>query len=505
MNNPQIMIVEDELLIAQEIQDVLEDHGYEVVHTERSGIEAVSQAEKLKPDLILMDIVLEGGTSGITAAYKINEKENIPIVYLTGNSDKKTREEAAMTNPMGYLIKPFDKKKLYQTIDNALFRCKDNPEVSLIDDSHKDVRKDLSTNVYQNNYSQNQTLDYKPVEKSKSNLKIERLLERQKIKLYRSIKKLESNVLSQLEMNKLIEFSCQLAQHRALKRISRLYVANRKWELSIEDIAIEAIASLFVTNKKRDMLNITCTLNHWEHPIENDIDAFFFLIKTVHISVDQFINKLLKETDPNFSKILDSVNYSIRKNSFKKVSYIGTIYLVKNNFDQPFENVITPEEFSNLHLDGDGTEDIIMKTFAYLEEDTNYSAIIPVNGLVRMIQSMYENDYNYTGIQHCDHATDLHIDDMVKSTLKEIFNKLDSSYLHTNKLNVEETRAMKKTLHDIMVDLRQGQLNWGLNEYLKVYIPDMTKDKYKKHYQNILDYLFKSLKRILKEKLLKEN
>ena len=112
----RILLVEDEKLIARNERDTLERMGYEVVDSIRKGNEAVEKALSLKPDLILMDISLKGEMDGIEAASKIMEHSTVPIIYLTGRSDKGTLERAKKTKPYGFLTKPFEFSTLYSTI-----------------------------------------------------------------------------------------------------------------------------------------------------------------------------------------------------------------------------------------------------------------------------------------------------------------------------------------------------------------------------------------------------
>jgi len=120
---PQIMIVEDELIVAQNIENQLRKLGYNVPNVSSSGQEAISFAYELKPDLVLMDIKLSGTMDGIEAANYINSNFHIPIVYLTAYADNETLQRAKISDPYGYIIKPFEIKKLHTTIEIALYKA----------------------------------------------------------------------------------------------------------------------------------------------------------------------------------------------------------------------------------------------------------------------------------------------------------------------------------------------------------------------------------------------
>jgi CheY-like chemotaxis protein len=122
MAKSRIMIVEDEWTVAEEIKMVLQGMDYDVTSMSSSGEEAVGNAEKDKPDLVLMDIVLEGEIDGIAAANEIRSRFNIPIIFLTAYTDDKILERASITGPFGYIVKPFINEDLKISIEIALYK-----------------------------------------------------------------------------------------------------------------------------------------------------------------------------------------------------------------------------------------------------------------------------------------------------------------------------------------------------------------------------------------------
>lgn len=116
----QILVVEDEVVIARDIEGCLENLGYAVSAIASSGAEAIAKAEELLPSIVLMDIRLEGEMDGIQTAEQIWGRFQIPIVYVTGFSDKNTLERAKMTRPFGYILKPVEERELYVAIETAL-------------------------------------------------------------------------------------------------------------------------------------------------------------------------------------------------------------------------------------------------------------------------------------------------------------------------------------------------------------------------------------------------
>jgi diguanylate cyclase (GGDEF)-like protein/PAS domain S-box-containing protein len=122
MNRERLLIVEDEKIIALDLQRRLEKFGYQVVALSTTGRDAIAKAEEHKPDIILMDIMLAGDIDGIEAAKVINKQFQIPLIFLTAYADEKTLERAKEAEPFGYILKPFKEKELYTTIDIALYK-----------------------------------------------------------------------------------------------------------------------------------------------------------------------------------------------------------------------------------------------------------------------------------------------------------------------------------------------------------------------------------------------
>lgn len=122
MENARILIVEDERIVAKDIENCLKKFGYEVTATIASGLGGIQKVEETHPDLVLMDISLRGDLDGIEAAQQIRDRFNLPVVYLTAFSDETTLERAKITDPFGYILKPFEDRELYTAIEVALAR-----------------------------------------------------------------------------------------------------------------------------------------------------------------------------------------------------------------------------------------------------------------------------------------------------------------------------------------------------------------------------------------------
>jgi two-component system cell cycle sensor histidine kinase/response regulator CckA len=122
MGMAQILIVEDDSIIAMELQERLQGLGYNVCGVSASGQDAIHQANRLRPDLVLMDIRLRGAMDGVEAAAKIRAQQDIPVIYLTAYADQSTLQRAKVTQPYGYVLKPFGERELNTAVEIAIYK-----------------------------------------------------------------------------------------------------------------------------------------------------------------------------------------------------------------------------------------------------------------------------------------------------------------------------------------------------------------------------------------------
>lgn len=122
MTAEKILVVEDERVVARDIEKRLKKLGYVVSASVASGEAAIEKVAEVRPDLVLMDIRLKGQMDGIEAAEQIRTDFNIPVIYLTAYADDVTLQRAKVTEPFGYIVKPFDERDLHVAIEVALRR-----------------------------------------------------------------------------------------------------------------------------------------------------------------------------------------------------------------------------------------------------------------------------------------------------------------------------------------------------------------------------------------------
>ncbi|OGD72087.1 MAG: hypothetical protein A2Y64_09045, partial [Candidatus Coatesbacteria bacterium RBG_13_66_14] len=144
----KILVVEDEMIVARDIEARLENLGYAVIGLESTGEEAVRTALSATPDLVLMDIMLKGEMDGIQAAERINRELDVPVVYLTAYADETTLERAKITGPFGYIVKPFEQRGLHTTIETALYKHELEKKLKVSEERYRTLQENLPIGVF---------------------------------------------------------------------------------------------------------------------------------------------------------------------------------------------------------------------------------------------------------------------------------------------------------------------------------------------------------------------
>ncbi len=128
MSKIKILVVEDESIVAKDIQNTLIRLGYDVPATASNAVSAFQKLEDIRPDLVFLDIKLKGDVDGIQIAEKIKSNYDIPVIFLTSFVDKGTLDRAKVTEPYGYIVKPFNESDLQTTVEMALYKFEKDKE-----------------------------------------------------------------------------------------------------------------------------------------------------------------------------------------------------------------------------------------------------------------------------------------------------------------------------------------------------------------------------------------
>jgi hypothetical protein len=319
-----------------------------------------------------------------------------------------------------------------------------------------------------------------------------------------SILPLFSNLDCQYSISQLVEKTYKVAlvylryNHR---KFSRIFAES---ELTFEETAISAITPLFCKDSAEHGLPIIKEFNSWQPPIKTEDDALYFLNKIISVRVEQHISHLFKEQDPFFAKILDSVNYLVRKGGYKKVSYFGKKYIVHLACEEIKSKVIDQDSFEKLPCSlFQNRKTLLTDIFDCFKNETEFFPAVPLNALVIRLRDLNNNN-NKISVSTNDTSTDFDIDEVVNSGLSCALEKLGDSYTSKGKLNECESKNFRLALKDMAEDLKDGGITRGLYEYLNQHITDLEKNVYQNKYHNILEYLLKVMKNTIREKLTEE-
>lgn len=318
-------------------------------------------------------------------------------------------------------------------------------------------------------------------------------------------KELFTGTYSVSASNQLIEDCIRIAKHYLYAKRTNLCKFILNDDVQVIDLAIDAVAPLFCKNPDDEFLPILKEFQSWQPPIQTEEDALFFLNRIVASRVDQHISHLLKEHDPFFAKIFDSVNYLIRKGGYKKVSCFGRKYIVQPDCAEINGKTIDQESFENLPFAlFQNTKTLLSDIFKYLENETESSPAIPLNALVVRLRSLKANDFLMS--ETADHASsNIDVDEIVKIGFNCALDKLKVSYYEKGKLTDCEHVTFKKALDDMAGDLKDGGINHGLYDYLEPHMHRLSKQEYQDKYHNILEYLLKVMKNTIREQLTEDN
>lgn len=314
------------------------------------------------------------------------------------------------------------------------------------------------------------------------------------------LKSICENKASRTEVNHLIELTHSFTYSYLKYRYKNLNKVLMAEDLTLQELAIDSIAPLFERDESGLFIKLIKAFNEWEPKIESEDQATFFLNRVTAKSTEKYVSELLRQSDPFFSKILDSINYLIEKHNFKKKLIIGTTYIVEDEDfkkigslpDSRFINELPIELFKS-------SNEILTKVFSYIKTNSDRTPAIPLNSLVLKIKHIKSETYYL--LDTSTNGNESEIDSIINKALGLTFNKMYESYVNKNKIDENEAEKIKKAIENIVYDMRDGGINTGLHKYLMEQIPSLTFEEYENRYQNIFEYLYKILKKEIINKL----
>jgi len=209
LEKKRILIVEDEMIVAQDIRHAVEACGYTVVAVIHSGEEAIEWAAKSHPDLVLMDIMLEKDMDGLEAAEKIHSSLDIPIIFLTAYANDQTLQSAKISEPFGYLIKPFIERELKATLEIAFYKHELEQELRKSKKKYKNIFENIQDVYFEVDMNGN-ILEISPSIKSITEHEREYLIGKSIYELFTDKKKWQEFYGILLKKNRVCDFDINL-------------------------------------------------------------------------------------------------------------------------------------------------------------------------------------------------------------------------------------------------------------------------------------------------------
>lgn len=317
------------------------------------------------------------------------------------------------------------------------------------------------------------------------------------LKILHSIR---DNKISHHELNHFIEIAQNYAYTYLKYRYKNLHKTLAAEDVTLDELAIDSIAQLFERNHEGNFTKLITAFNNWQPPIETEEKALFFLNRIVAKSVEKYVAELLRQSDPFFSKILDSVNYMIEKQNYRKKQIMGTTFIIEDDFiikigclpDNKFIHELPSDLLQEMNS-------VIPKLFHHIKDNTDYEAAIPLNALVMRIKKMKASNFNFSN--KVEFENQMTIDSVINKALNFTVERLHESYSEKGKLSDQETCGIEKAIRSITIDIKDGGINPGLHKYFLEQFPSLTFDDYEIKYQNIFEYLYKFLKKEIADQL----
>ncbi len=297
-------------------------------------------------------------------------------------------------------------------------------------------------------------------------LKFEWIYEKREMNYYLLLQKIQKGNIAQAELNRFIEKLIQIALRFVKYNAGRIKkITNESSGSVLEDIAVDSIVPFFSRKQPGDVLSILSMFNSWQPEITSESEAKYFLFKSISLSVNQRVNAILKEYDPFFSKILDSVNYFIKSQNYEKINVAGRVYIIEPSADKSKCWFVDREMLHNSpsELVRDKKQ-MLPSIFQHFNKMNGSPAAIPLYDLVYRLKGL-----NLTGeltqtVQ--SKREDLEVNEIIEQSFLIVSRKARESYVKTGKLDKNEFIKMMGALKRVGSDMMDGGINPGLYYYL---------------------------------------
>lgn len=317
-------------------------------------------------------------------------------------------------------------------------------------------------------------------------------------KLLDELKKILLGNPTDQEKNHLFEILIEISRIR-IRFFSRLkYFSLERNEISMSDIALEAVTYLLSNNENDYLEYLRKTFLNWDPPINTEEEAINFLNKIIDQSIYQTIAKKYAELDPLFAKILKEIRRSDPK-KYKLFTRLDTEYISLKSFNESKSmNIIPQDELIFLGVDkfpkNNYIKGWIKEIFNSINSYTEYDPLLPVNSLALKIK------FEFTAAQKIpltvveDPETEYVMREGVLISLNKIERKLEQLSQKKKKYDKRIVTIFKEAITDIANDLLEGDQIKNYYDYLKVYDENLTMEEYRQNYRSQFEYLIKILK-----------
>lgn len=335
VNKEKILVVEDERIVAEEIKRRVQNLGYDVSAIVSTGKDAILKAGNLHPDLVLMDIKLQGKVDGIEAAKQIQEKFQIPVVYLTSHSDDKILEEAKKTQPYGFLIKPINERELHSTLQMSLYKHKIDQKLKESEEKFRTLYSSMNEGVSLQEiiYKEGRAIDYKiidvnPAYELLTGIKKENAVGKRGSKLYGA------------EGLLYLDKYAKVANTRASITFEAYFPkSNKYFIISVFSPKKRQFATVFtdITEQKKAEIKIVESEKKYKTLLENINDAVFILDPKGNIIETNEVAETI--TGYSIEELLNMnvLEFNPKNSAQKRIDVIPNV--IKNGFFR-FEDVI---------------------------------------------------------------------------------------------------------------------------------------------------------------------
>lgn len=324
------------------------------------------------------------------------------------------------------------------------------------------------------------------------------------VKLLSIVNNLTSNNASQKEINFLAEKCIRIARSYLYSFAQNRYHGICKDPDFIDQVSIDAIVPLFVKSSN-GRLGINNSIENWNGSILTEDEADYFLTNVVWNRTEQTIAKALKQHDPFFGKIHNTLSVCIRKYDFIKIRYLGTYYILPDEETEVTGSFISRSEFESIPAKYfvKKQKELFDDLFVYINNNFKCDSAIPFNLLIIRIKSLLvgEQKIDSEPVEEFYISEKMDIKAVVESSLAEINQQINEKYIFKQKLTESEGDIFKNIFKNIAVDMQNGGIKGGLYSYFSSENENLSRDQFYVLYHTMLNYLFNIFKNRIGEQI----